>query len=73
MSKDDPAAEAAAHVEAAAGYWSGVVPPNAASAAMAGQLAGIRDGFVAARGAMAFEEEPASFEAALLSVKETGL
>lgn len=71
----DPTAPAdtAALVEATAAFWSGIEPPNAAAVAMAGQLAATRDGFAALRGAMAFEDEPASFEAALLAVKETGL
>lgn len=66
-------AEAVALVEATAAYWSGVTPPNAAAIALAGQLAATRTGFAALRGAMVFEDEPASFEAALLATKETGL
>jgi hypothetical protein len=60
-------------VKATAAFWSGIVPPNDAALAMAGQLAATRDGFAALRGAMAFEEEPAAFEAVLVTVKETGL
>lgn len=67
-----PEATAALVAETAA-FWSGVTAPNGAATVLAGQLSATRDGFVAQRGAMAFEEEPACFEAALLAVKETGL
>lgn len=65
--------DAATMVETTAAFWSGIVPPNAAAMTLAAQLAETRDGFVALRGAMAFEDEPASFEAALQAVKDTGL
>lgn len=51
--------------------WSGVALPNETARAMAGQLASLMKGFEALRGTLAFEDEPASFEAALQATKET--
>ena len=64
---DEKLAEAVAD-EAA--LWSGVVVPNAAAREMTAQLDAVIKGFEALRGAMAFEDEPSSFEAALQATKE---
>jgi hypothetical protein len=57
-------------VEATAGLWSGVKPPNAAAVEMAGAFEGVIAGFEALRGQLRFEDEPSSFEAALQATKE---
>jgi hypothetical protein len=59
--------------ERMAAFWSGISPANEPARIMAGQLAASQAGFARLRGGMAFEEEPAGFEAALQAVKETGL
>jgi len=50
--------------------WSGVKPPNEQGREMARQLASGGKGFEAERGRLAFEDEPASFEAALAATKD---
>jgi|tagenome__1003787_1003787.scaffolds.fasta_scaffold6992137_1 hypothetical protein len=50
--------------------WSGIKVPNEAGAAMAEALQATADGFARLRGALVFEEEPASFEAVLREFKE---
>ena len=50
--------------------WSGVAPPNAAARVMAAQLESLIRGFEQLRGTLQFEDEPSSFEAALLATKE---
>lgn len=50
--------------------WIGVPPPTDTARAWLDQLAGVIKGFEALRGTLAFEDEPASFEAALQAVKE---
>ncbi|MEJ1161294.1 hypothetical protein [Prosthecomicrobium sp. N25] len=57
-------------VEATAGLWSGVTPPNAAAVEMTKAFEAVIAGFEALRGTLAFEEEPSSFEAALQATKE---
>ena len=68
----DPSDEAAfleqslAHVAA----WHGIHPPNDAARRMAADLAATIQAFEAIRGRLRFEDEPSSFEAALLAAKE---
>ena len=57
-------------VEEQAKVWSRIAPPNAASRAFARGLAEAIQGFARARGQLAFEDEPSSFEAALQETKE---
>ena len=52
-------------VAAIARDWSGVVPANSAAVAMGVQLAKTASGFVALRGTLVFEAEPAGFLSAL--------
>lgn len=52
--------------------WSGVTAPNAAGISMAQSIESVIAGYAALRGALAFEDEPSSFEAALEATKETG-
>jgi hypothetical protein len=51
--------------------WQGVPPPNDAAKRMAADMASVLAAFDAVRGRLRFEDEPASFEAALQAVKET--
>ena len=60
-------------VEEQAKVWSGIAPPNAASRDYARSLAEAMRGFERARGQLAFEDEPSSFEAALQETKERTL
>ncbi len=53
-----------------AALWSGIAPPNEAAKELAAQLDAVIKGFEALRGTLAFEDEPSSFEAALLATKE---
>ncbi|HEY4251526.1 MAG TPA: hypothetical protein VGM87_10010 [Roseomonas sp.] len=56
---------------AAIARWNGIAVPNdAARAGLADHLALI-EAFEALRGMLAFEDEPASFEAALRAERET--
>jgi hypothetical protein len=57
-------------VEEQAKFWSGILPPNAAGHNFARELAAACRGFERARGQLAFEDEPSSFEAALQETKE---
>lgn len=50
--------------------WHGVVPPNDAARRMAADLTSVITAFEGVRGRMRFEDEPASFEAALRECKE---
>ncbi len=50
--------------------WHGIEPPNAAAKRLAAELMGTIAAFEALRGTLAFEDEPASFEAALQATKE---
>jgi hypothetical protein len=50
--------------------WHGIVPPNDPARRMAADLAAVITAFEAVRGRMRFEDEPASFEAALRECKE---
>ena len=51
--------------EQAIAAWHGIVPPNEPGRRMAADLASVIAAFEAVRGQMQFEDEPASFEAAL--------
>ena len=57
----------AAHWVAA---WQGIAVPNEAARRMTEELAGLIAAFEALRGTLQFEDEPASFEAALRAAKE---
>jgi hypothetical protein len=46
--------------------WRGIEPPNDAALTMAADLAKVIQDFEAQRGTLKFEDEPSSFEAALL-------
>ena len=50
--------------------WSGVKPPNEAARTMARQLEATIRSFEALRESVRFEDEPASFEAALQATKD---
>jgi hypothetical protein len=56
--------------EASIAEWHGINPPNAAASRMAADLASTIRAFEAVRAQMRFEDEPASFEAALQETKE---
>ncbi len=53
-----------------AAAWQGVAMPNEAAQRMTAELAGLIAAFEALRGTLRFEDEPASFEAALRAAKE---
>ncbi len=59
--------------EAAIARWFAVAPPNDPGRRMVADLTHTIAAFEALRGSMVFEDEPSSFEAALLATKETGL
>jgi hypothetical protein len=50
--------------------WSGITPPNAIAEHAIEDLAAAMLGFAQLRGRLAFEDEPASFEAALQATKD---
>jgi hypothetical protein len=50
--------------------WFGVEAPNAPARRMAAELEATITAFAALRGTLAFEDEPASFEAALQATKD---
>ncbi len=52
--------------EAAIERWHGIIAPNAPAKRLAAELADAIAAFEAVRGTLRFEDEPASFEAALL-------
>lgn len=56
--------------EAQIAAWHGVTAPNAQGLRMAADLPGIIAAFERQRGNLRFEEEPSSFEAALLATRE---
>jgi hypothetical protein len=62
--------EIAALVEAQAAAWSSVKPPNATGHRLAAAFAETIASLAALRGGLAFEQEPASFLAALQETKE---
>jgi hypothetical protein len=57
-------------VEATIATWQGMVPPNAPARQMAADLIATLQAFEAVRGRLRFEDEPASFTAALQATKE---
>ena len=57
--------------EAAIQTWHGISAPNDPARRLAADLATTIAAFEKLRGTMAFEDEPASFEAALQAAKET--
>lgn len=58
--------------EAAIQDWHGIAPPNDPARRMAADLASIIAAFEAVRDRGLFEDEPSSFEAALIETKEPG-
>lgn len=50
--------------------WSGIKQPNEAAGVMAEALLSSIEGFEALRGQLRFEDEPASFDAALWETRE---
>ncbi len=50
--------------------WHGVMPPNDAARRMAADLAATIAAFAAQRDTLAFEDEPASFEAVLHEMRD---
>jgi hypothetical protein len=59
-----------AEVEATIARWHGIAAPNEPARRMAADLISTIRAFEALRGTLVFEEEPASFEAALHETKE---
>jgi hypothetical protein len=60
-----------AQTEAMIETWHGVTAPNDPARRMAAELAETIAAFEKLRGTLVFEDEPASFEAALQATKET--
>ncbi len=60
---DDPFVDATVAIIAT---WHGIAPPNEAALRMVADLRKIIGDFEAQRGTLRFEDEPSSFEAALL-------
>jgi len=58
-------------VEATIARWFGIKAPNKPAKRLAAELAATVTAFEALRGTLAFEDEPASFEAALQATKES--
>ena len=59
--------------EASIAVWHGIAAPNEPGRRLAAELAGTIEAFEKLRGTSVFEDEPASFEAALQAAKETGV
>ncbi|HLY90236.1 MAG TPA: hypothetical protein VKQ27_14740 [Acetobacteraceae bacterium] len=59
-----------AEIEATIARWHGIVAPNEPARRMAADLINTIRAFEALRGTLVFEDEPSSFEAALLEAKE---
>jgi hypothetical protein len=59
-----------AEIEQTIARWHGILAPNDPARRMAADLAETIRAFEAQRGASAFEDEPASFEAALRQTME---
>jgi predicted acetyltransferase len=57
-------------IETDVATWQGIVPPNDPAKRLAADLASTIAAFEALRGQLRFEDEPSSFEAALLATKE---
>ena len=60
-----------AETEATILTWHGITAPNDPGRRLAAELADTIAAFERLRGTLVFEDEPASFEAALLATKET--
>ena len=60
----------AAEVEATIARWHGVTVPNDPARRMVADLLTTIEAFEKLRGTLVFEDEPSSFEAALLESKE---
>jgi hypothetical protein len=59
-----------ADTEAMIETWHGILAPNEPGRRLAAELADTIDAFEKLRGTLVFEDEPASFEAALQAAKE---
>lgn len=59
-----------AEIEATIARWHGIVAPNEPARRMAADLINTIRAFEALRGTLVFEDEPSSFEGALLEAKE---
>jgi hypothetical protein len=59
-----------AEIEQTIARWHGIAAPNEPARRMAADLADTIRAFEALRGTLVFEDEPSSFEAALLETKE---
>ena len=59
-----------ARTEATIARWHGIKPPNDPAKRLAAELEDTIAAFEALRGTLVFEDEPASFEAALQATKE---
>jgi hypothetical protein len=57
-------------VETMIARWHGIKAPNKPAKRLASELAATIEAFEALRGTLVFEDEPASFEAALQATKE---
>jgi hypothetical protein len=60
-----------AQTEATIATWHGIAAPNEPARRLARELADTVAAFEKLRGTLAFEDEPASFEAALQATRET--
>ena len=60
-----------AEVEATIARWHGITAPNDPARRMAADLISTIRAFEALRGTLVFEDEPSSFEAALVESKES--
>ena len=60
-----------ADTEAMIATWHGIAAPNDPGRRLAAELADTIAAFEKLRGTLVFEDEPASFEAALQAAKET--
>jgi hypothetical protein len=60
-----------AETELTIARWHGVAAPNEQAKRMAADLVNTIAAFEALRGTLHFEDEPSSFEAALLDLRET--
>jgi len=60
-----------AETEAMIATWHGIAAPNDPARRFAAELADIIAAFEKLHGTLVFEDEPASFEAALQAAKET--
>ncbi len=59
-----------AEIEQTIARWHGIAAPNDPGRRMAAELIETIRSFEALRGTLAFEDEPSSFEAALLEARE---